>query len=140
VIAIFKSRQFFLFILTGGFAAGVNFVSRIIFNYWFDFSTSIILAYIMGMITAFTLSKIFVFKDGTQSLHNSVVFFILVNLVAILQTWVISMIMEYYLLPWLNVTSYTKEISHAFGVMFPVFTSYIGHKRWSFKSTLSDNY
>jgi len=133
VLAIFKSRQFFLFILTGGFAAAANFVSRIILNYWFDFSTSIFLAYIIGMITAFTLSKIFVFKDGRQSLHNSVVFFILVNVLAVLQTWAITMIMEYYLLPWLKVTSYTKEISHAFGVMVPVVTSYIGHKRWSFK-------
>ncbi|MGZ8096491.1 MAG: hypothetical protein ACXWUD_09650 [Methylosarcina sp.] len=28
---------------------------------------------------------------------------------------------------------FTKEIAHAIGVAVPVFTSYIGHKRWSFR-------
>ena len=133
MIRQFYSRQFMVFLLTGGAAAAVNFGSRIVYNRWLDFSSAVILAYITGMITAFILAKLFVFKESTQSFKRSAVFFILVNLVAALQTWAISMGLAYYLLPWLGVTLFVREIAHAAGVAMPVFTSYIGHKRWSFR-------
>jgi putative flippase GtrA len=133
VIREFASKQFFTFLLTGGFAAAVNFGSRVCYNFWFDFSRAIILAYITGMITAFVLAKLFVFKTSQQSLQRSAFFFIVVNLIAVLQTWLISMGLAYYALPALGVTCFVREIAHATGVVFPVFTSYIGHKRWSFR-------
>lgn len=133
MIQTFLSRQFLTFLLTGGTAAIVNFGSRILYSLVLDFSSAVILAYITGMVTAFILAKIFVFKDSQQSLHTSAVFFILVNLLAILQTWGISMGIAYSLLPRMGVTSFVPEIAHAIGVVVPVFSSYIGHKRWSFR-------
>jgi len=133
VIANFMSRQFIVFILTGGTAALVNFGSRIFYNQWLGFSSAIVLAYVTGMITAFILAKLFVFKDSRQSLRKSILFFILVNFVAVLQTWFISIFLAYYLLPTLNVVSFVKEIAHGVGVIVPVFTSYLGHKRLSFR-------
>jgi putative flippase GtrA len=85
------------------------------------------------MITAFVLAKLFVFKQSQQSVQCSAVVFVLVNLVAILQTWAISMGLTFYLLPSMGVTLFVPEIAHAVGVAVPVFTSYIGHKRWSFQ-------
>jgi len=133
VIEHFMSRQFLVFLLMGGAAAAVNLGSRIVYNVWLDFSSAVILAYVTGMITAFVLAKVFVFKDSQQSIRQSAIFFILVNLVAVLQTWMISMGLAYYLLPYMGMTSLVREISHAVGVIVPVFTSYIGHKRWSFR-------
>lgn len=133
MIQQFLSKQFMVFLITGGTAAAVNFCSRIIYNLWLSFSLSVIIAYLTGMITAFVLAKLFVFKESQQSVHRSILFFTLVNLVAVLQTWLISMGLAYYLLPSLGVTLFAKEISHATGVVIPVFTSYLGHKRWSFK-------
>jgi putative flippase GtrA len=133
VIKPFLSRQFLVFLLTGGTAAIINFGSRILYNHWLGFSASILLAYLTGMITAFILARLFVFRDSTQALHRSVMFFILVNLVAIMQTWLISLGMAYYLLPAIGITSYVRELAHATGVVVPVFTSYLGHKRWSFR-------
>lgn len=133
MIKNFISLQFFTFLVTGGTAALVNFGSRIFYNNWFSFSTSIVVAYLTGMITAFILVKLFVFKQSQQSLSKSIVFFILVNVVAVVQTWLISMGLAYYLLPRFHVMQYIKEIAHAVGVIIPVFTSYIGHKRFSFK-------
>jgi len=129
----FMSRQFLVFLLTGGTAALVNFGSRIFYNQWFNFSSSIVIAYLTGMITAFILAKLFVFKQSQQSLHKSIVFFILVNGVAVIQTWLISLGLAYYLLPRLHIVMYVKEIAHAVGVIVPVFTSYVGHKHFSFK-------
>lgn len=133
MIRHFASRQFIVFLVTGGTAAAVNFGSRIVYNQWMPFSGAVVLAHLTGMVTAFVLAKLFVFKESQQSMRRSVLFFTLVNLVAVAQTWLISMGLAYYLLPAMGVTQYVKEMAHAVGVIVPVFSSYLGHKRWSFR-------
>ena len=133
MIRAFASKQFLMFLLTGGTAAAVNFGSRILFNRWMDYSSAIILAYLVGMLTAFVLARLFVFKASTQNWQRSALIFTLVNVVAVAQTWGISMGLAYYVLPQMGVTAFAPEIAHAAGVAFPVFTSYLGHKHWSFK-------
>jgi putative flippase GtrA len=129
----FFSKDFFMFLLTGGFAAAVNWGSRIVYNIWVPYSAAIVVAYITGMITAFILAKLFVFTKSTQSTARSVFFFTLVNLVAVLQTWAVSVGLAYYVFPRLGLNWHTRDIAHLFGVAIPVFTSYIGHKKFSFK-------
>jgi putative flippase GtrA len=129
----FVSREFLAFLLTGGFAAAVNWGSRIVYNIWMPFWSAIVVAYITGMFTAFMLAKLLVFKSSTQSTGRSVFFFTLVNLVAVLQTWAVSVALAYHVFPRIGVTWHDRDIAHLVGVAVPVFTSYIGHKRWSFK-------
>ena len=133
----FLSRQFLVFLLTGGTAAAVNFGSRIVYNLWMGFSASIVLAYLTGMVTAFILAKLFVFRESRQPAHRAALFFVLVNAVAIVQTWAISVVLGYYVLPALGMERLVLEAAHAVGVAVPVFTSYLGHKRWSFASNAS---
>jgi len=127
------SKQFILFLFTGGTAALVNIGSRIFYSTWVSFSTSIILAYLTGMVTAFFLAKWLVFKQSKNSIRQSALLFSAVNVLAILQTWLISMGLAVYFLPLLEVTEFVDLISHAVGVMVPVFTSYLGHKHFSFR-------
>jgi putative flippase GtrA len=131
--ASFKSRQFLVFLLTGGFAAAVNFGSRILYNRAMPFSSAVICAYITGMITAFVLAKLFVFKESRQATHRAAGWFILVNVVAVAQTWAISMLLVKWVLPAMGITAFAREIAHGIGVVVPVFSSYIGHKRFSFR-------
>lgn len=132
MIQDFLSKQFVFFLLTGGIAAIVNFGSRILYSRWVDFPIAIIAAYLTGMATAFILAKLFVFKKSKQRIQRSAWLFSLVNLIAVIQTWCISLILVHYL-PVLGLTQFVHEISHGMGVLVPVFTSYIGHKRWSFR-------
>ena len=135
MIKSFASNQFLAFLITGGIAALVNFGSRVFYNIFVDFSYAIILAYLTGMVAAFILAKRYVFTQTqtSQKLKTSIIFFSLVNLVAIAQTWLISMSLAYYLLPHFGVVDYVLEISHAVGISIPVFTSYLGHKYFSFR-------
>lgn len=133
MIQSFLSKEFLGFLITGGIAATVNFLSRIYFNQLYSFSASVVFAYLLGMLTAFTLARVFVFNKSTQSIARSVVIFSLVNVLALTQTWFISMGLNYYVLPSLGVERFVPEISSAIGIIFPVFTSYLGHKYWSFK-------
>ena len=133
MIRQFASKQFLGFLVTGGLAAAVNFSSRIIYNFWVDFSVAVVLAYLTGMVTAFVLARIFVFNQSTQSLSKSALMFVAVNGIAVVQTWAISMFLAFYLLPEFGVERFVPEIAHAVGVAVPVFTSYLGHKYWSFR-------
>jgi putative flippase GtrA len=129
----FASKEFVLFLVTGGVAALVNFFSRIGYNQFFEYSAAIVCAYVTGMITAFVLARIFVFKSGQQAVGKSIGFFVLINFVAITQTWLVSQLLALYVLPSIGVKRYVLEIAHAVGVIVPVFSSYLGHKRFSFK-------
>jgi putative flippase GtrA len=129
----FASRQFLVFLLTGGFAAAVNFGSRILYNRAMPFSSAVICAYITGMITAFVLARLFVFRESRQATHRAAGWFILVNVVAVAQTWAISMLLVKWVLPAMGVTAFAREIAHGIGVVVPVFTSYLGHKHFSFR-------
>lgn len=111
----------------------VNFGSRILFSRWMGYSTAILLAYLVGMTTAFLLARQFVFKDGKQALHHSAMYFVLVNAVAVLQTWAVSVGLATWVLPALGMTRFVPEVAHAVGVGVPVFTSYLGHKHFSFR-------
>jgi putative flippase GtrA len=129
----FVSKDFLMFLLTGGFAAAVNWGSRIVYNFWMPFSAAIAVAYVTGMITAFILAKLFVFTRSTQSTARSMFFFTLVNLVAVLQTWAVSVGLAFHVFPWIGMNWHARDIAHLIGVGVPVFTSYVGHKKWSFK-------
>jgi putative flippase GtrA len=131
---IFLTRQFASFLLTGGLAAVVNFGSRIIYNQWWGYSTSIVLAYLTGMATAFMLARWFVFRGERPGLGRSMAFFVLVNLLAIVQTWAVSLLLAEQLLPAMGISRYVHELAHAVGVVVPVFTSFLGHKYVSFRT------
>lgn len=131
MIRQFRSKQFITFLITGGIAAFANFGSRIVYNFWVDFSSAVVMAYMTGMMTAFVLAKIFVFKTSQLALHHSAFYFFLVNIVALAQTWLISVSLAYYV--------FSNEIAHAVGVIIPVFTSYLGHKHFSFRESLKVN-
>ncbi|WP_342669623.1 hypothetical protein [Stenotrophomonas maltophilia] len=57
----------------------------------------------------------------------------LVNLFAVAQTWLVSTLLAYHLLPWLGVDLLRLEIAHVVGVSVPVVSSYFGHKYLSFR-------
>ena len=128
------SRQFGTFLVTGGIAALVNFLSRMLLGEWMSYSASILLAYLCGMVTAFLLARAFVFTESRRSTTQSVLWFVAVNILAVFQTWAIALILARHILPWAGVTSHAETIAHAVGIMVPVVSSYFGHKHLTFRS------
>lgn len=125
--------EFVQFLLVGGVAALVNFLARIIINNFVTFAVAVVLAYLVGMLTAFVLSKWFVFeKSGRHHLHE-LRDFTLVNLVAAVQVWAISVGLEHYVFPAMGFHFYAPEVAHLIGLSIPAVTSYYGHKHFSFR-------
>ena len=129
------SRRFARFLIAGGVAALANFGSRIGLSHWMAYVPSIIIAYVIGMVTAFVLNRLFVFSTTTNTLRSQVWWFTMVNLAAVLQTLVISVALSDYVFPVVGLLRHRETIAHGFGVVAPTITSYIGHKHLSFRRT-----
>ena len=52
--------------------------------------------------------------------------------VRLLLVWLVSVGLAHYLFPALGFTWHDETIAHAIGVAIPIFTSYLGHKHFSF--------
>jgi putative flippase GtrA len=127
------SQRFLKFLVAGGIAALVNFGSRILLGNWMAYVPSIIVAYLLGMGTAFVLNRLFVFAKPGNRLHHQVWWFTVVNLAGVLQTIAVSVALAKYLFPLLGGVRHGETLAHAIGVAVPTVTSYIGHKYLSFR-------
>jgi putative flippase GtrA len=134
---LFLSRQFILFVAAGCVAALANFLSRIFFSSCnIPFYLAVVLAYLLGMFIAFLLFNYVVFKRNTNSMGKSVIGFTIVNIIGILITLAVSSFMYYCLLPAVNYNYCSAELSHFTGISFTTFTSFIGHKFFSFRESV----
>ena len=129
----FFSTQFARFLAVGGFAALVNFLSRIGFSHFLNYPAAIVLAYCAGIATAYLLSRLFVFGASEKGPFREITWFVGVNILGVLQTLAVSVVLAWYVLPWLGVQRYREEVAHFIGICVPVFTSYIGHKYLTFR-------
>jgi putative flippase GtrA len=127
------SRQFISFLVTGAIAAIVNVVCRAGLTQLLSFEFSVLLAYGVGMLTAYVLARKFVFLQSRTSMRRSLAAFALVNLFAVLQTWLVSVGLRNWLLPLLGIVVLRDLIAHGIGVAVPVLSSYFGHKHISFR-------
>ncbi len=127
-----ETRRFAAFLLTGGLAAAVNVASRIVFDLAVPYEAAVMLAYLVGMTTAFLLARLFVFSGSGRSLHVEYGRFALVNVAALVQVLVVSVGLAKLVFPALHFVWNADLVAHVIGVLSPVVVSYQGHKRFSF--------
>lgn len=135
LVSLADRKQFAQFVMVGGVAAAVNVGSRIVLNRWMPYSAAIVLAYICGMVTAFTLNRLFVFRETVNPLHHQAFWFTVVNLAAVVQTLVVSLFLARWLFPATGFHWHVDTVAHACGVAAPLITSFIGHKHLTFRKS-----
>ncbi len=129
---IFAERRFLRFLVTGGIAAGVNIVSRALLSMTLDYRWAVIAAYLCGMTAAWILARVFVFAETGRGQGAEYLRFGLVNLAGAAQVWLVSVGLAEYAFPVLDFRWHPETVAHVIGVGIPVFTSYLGHKHFSF--------
>lgn len=85
------------------------------------------------MLVAFVLMRESVFNAGKGPLVRQVTTFTVVNLVAMLQTLLITLYLARILFPSLGIGAYAEVFGHLVGVLLPIITSYFGHKLLTFR-------
>jgi putative flippase GtrA len=127
-----KRLRFLTFLCTSGFSAILNILARSVFSNVFSYEISVALAYGVGVITAFTLARIFVFGNATGNLHGQFIRFVLVNLVGFAQVWAVSVGLFRVVLPAIGIFRHADVISHVLGIASLTATSFFLHRRFSF--------
>lgn len=127
-----ERNRFVLFLLAGGTAALVNIASRIALNWIMPYEIAIVVAYLVGMTVAYLLNRQFVFASSGRGVASEYTRFALVNLAAIAQVWIVSVGLARFVFPAIGFSWHAETVAHVIGVAVPIFTSYLGHKHFSF--------
>ena len=98
-----------------------------------EYGVAVVLAYLVGMLVAFVLMRGHVFDARTGPLAPQIAKFALVNLLAVVQTLLISLLLARWLLPAVGIVTYAEALAHVVGVLVPAVTSYFGHRLLTFK-------
>ena len=122
------------FLITGGIAALGNFFSRILLAHFMSYEWAVALSYLVGMTVGFSLAKIFVFEPSGRKASHEYTRFAAVNVVALTQVWIISVGLARIVFPGLDFSWQAENVAHAIGLSSTAFTSYWGHKHFSFRA------
>ena len=126
------SGNFLRFVLAGGIAAGANWLSRFAFSLFLNLTGAVIAAFIIGMSVAYGLNRLFVFDKSGRALHVEATRFVIVNLVALVQVWAVTLGLADYAFPAFAWHWHPEALAHAVGVASPIVTSYFGHRYFTF--------
>lgn len=129
----FLSPQFIRFLLVGGFSAVVNFSVGYLSADYLPLNIDYILGHLSGMVVAFILFELLVFGKADHERHKSIGAFILINLLAVVQTYIIGTALEGHFFPSIGYTFFADELARAIAIMVPVVSSFIGHKHITFR-------
>lgn len=128
-----RLHGFARFLLAGGLAAAANWSSRFLFSRFFRYEVAVVLAFFVGLTIGFVLMRGWVFVARGRSVFRQVVPYVAVNLVALAQTFAISVLLARWALPSMGMQRGAEALAHLIGVLVPVATSYFGHKFVTFK-------
>ena len=133
LISLYVSEQFGRFLIAGGIALLLNWVSRFVFNQYVDYGPAIVMAYAVGILVAFVLNKLFVFPYGDRPVNAELFFFFLFNIVAFPFVWIAAYVLGEWLLPrWLP-SSAALALGHGIALTLPVFVNFFLHKFVTFR-------
>jgi putative flippase GtrA len=125
--------RFARFVIVGAAAAAVNIVSRVVFSNFVRFEYAVVLAFPVALTFAFLLSRQFVFETSERRATRQYLRFTGVNLMALVQVWVITIGLNDWVFPFLGWTYHAELLAHTIGVGSPILTSYYAHKYYTFR-------
>lgn len=130
-------RQFTAFLVAAGSSVPVNLLSRVLFSEWVPYGVAVLLAHGVGMVTAYTLSRQFVFEQTGRSVASELGRFAAVNVVSATLTWAVSVSLVDFAFPAVHFTLQPELIGHVLGLAVASLTSFVGHRHFSFGKSAS---
>lgn len=121
------------FVLAAALSVPFNIASRIIFSYYIPFMIAIVLSQFVGMLVAFLLTRIFVFKSTRDSVIGELIRFAGVNTISLAQTWAVSVGLLYIAFPMVGYATAPELTAHVIGLATSSVTAFFGHRYYSFR-------
>lgn len=133
MIKHFFNTQFLLFLFVGATAASLNWTVRLALSIWMSFPVAVLLAYIVGMATAFELNRRFVFPVSPRPVLKQARVFISVNLAFLPIVWGVSILLK-NLLDEIGIMEFSEGIAHGLALTIPVLITFLIYKFIAFGS------
>jgi putative flippase GtrA len=122
------------FLIAGGSAAVVNWGTRFLLSRFLPYEAAVAGSFVFGLITGFLLMRSWVFGAAHHPIRRQAATYVVVNLLALLQTLIVSSLLARWMLPALGITRHAEALAHAAGIAVPVATSFVGHKKATFRA------
>lgn len=129
-----RHRQFVRFVAAAGASVPFNIGARILFSRGVPYEVAVLLAHGVGMLVAYTLTKLFVFDASGRSVRNELGRFAAVNVASAALTWVVSVGLVRLVFPWLGFAWQPELVAHVVGLGVASVSSFVGHRRYSFRT------
>lgn len=132
-------RRFVRFVLAAGASVPVNLAARALFSNWVPFEVAVVLSHIVGMLTAYVLTRVFVFERSGRSARSELSRFAVVNVVSVAVTWLVSVALVRIAFPAWGFDYHPELVGHLCGLAVASGSSFIGHSRYSFGKSAPDS-
>jgi len=133
IIALYFSQQFARFLVVGGIAVVLHWLSRFAFNAFMSYGWAIVLAYLVGILVAFVLNRAYVFPYSERSVEAEMFFFFLINIGAFPFVWVAAYVLGEWLFPAYMSQQAALALGHGIAILLPVFVNFALHKFITFQ-------
>jgi len=124
--------RFARFLVAAGLSVPVNLGSRILFSQVVSYEIAIVLSHVCGMLTAFALTRAFVFEPSGRSGRSELLRFAVVNVLSVTQTWIVAVGLVRLVFPAFGSPPFPEFTAHAIGLASASITAYLGHRHYSF--------
>jgi len=125
-------QQFLKFLVAGGLSVPVNLGSRHLLSFVMPYEAAVVVSHLCGMLTAFLLTRSFVFKRSGRRMSNELARFTLVNVLSLVVTWVVAVGLLRLVFPRVGFDIHPELVAHIAGLALASLTSFYGHRRYSF--------
>jgi putative flippase GtrA len=128
-----RHAKFLRFLVAAGASVPVNIGARIVFSRWLPYEVAVLLSHLVGMVTAYVLTRLFVFGASGGSVRGELGRFAVVNVVSAALTWCVSVALVYRVFPAIGFTYRPEIVAHVLGLGVASVSSFVGHNRFSFR-------
>jgi putative flippase GtrA len=130
--ALAVDRRFIGFLIAGVVSTLCNLGSRYGFQLWMPYEWALVGANTVGVLTAFAMNRVLVFRSRSARVWGELARFVAVNLVGIAVSWGVAVLLYRSLLPAIGFDWHPDLVAHAVGIAVPLLPNYLAHKWWTF--------
>jgi putative flippase GtrA len=128
-----ERAQFCRFVATSTVSAIANATARYVFNFYLPFEVAVVLAFPVGLVTAFVLARRFVFRKSERAWMSELYRFFLVNILGVVVVWFVSVALYRGVFPLVGFEWQADTVAHVVGLGSTALTSYFGHRHYTFR-------
>lgn len=128
--------SFVRFVVVAGLSVPVNLGARVVFSRVVPYEAAVLLSHAVGMVTAWALTRVFVFGASETSAGRELARFAAVNVVSAAITWVVAVSLLRLVFPAVGWTFEPGIVAHVAGLAAASVASFVGHRDFSFRRTV----